>query len=403
MSPADPYLPQSVFAPEAPGGRPVPRAMIAPQRYIQGDGVTDSLGRYLSLVPSRHAGILITAGGQRREGARLLASLRAAGIEPTVATFHGECSLEEIDSAVAALRAASPAVDCVVAVGGGKCVDAGKCVAFRLGVPVVIFPTLASNDAPCSALSVLYSPSGAFAGVEFFPASPALVVVDTRIVAEATVRYLVAGMGDAMATWYEARTAMESPHGRTTLGARPTLAANALGEICATTLYADGEAAAEAVRRSEVTDALERIVEANTLLSGLGFESGGLAVAHAMAQGFTVVPEIHHRHLHGEMVAVGLLTQLVLEKKTADARRVAEFSARVGLPVHLEQISLLPRNAAALDDVIGVALAIPYIGNEPFPVTPENLRAAARDAHALGQDVSRSVGDTAWRALHPED
>jgi len=401
MPSAPPYMPQAVFAPDS-SGTAVPRVMIAPQRYIQGDGVIDGLGRYLSLVPSRRAGILISAGGQRREGARILAGLRAAGIEPTVATFGGECSLEEIEKAVATLRAASPGVDCVVAVGGGKCVDAGKCIAFRLGVPVVVCPTLASNDAPCSALAVLYSPSGTFAGAEFFPMSPALVVVDTRIVAEATVRYLVAGMGDAMATWYEARTAMESPHGRTTLGARPTLAANALGEICATTLYADGEAAAEAVRRSEVTAALERIVEANTLLSGLGFESGGLAAAHAMAQAFTVVPEIHHRHLHGEMVAVGLLTQLVLEKKTAEARRVAEFSARVGLPVHLGQISLLPGNAASLGGVIDAALAIPYIGNEPMPVTHQNLLAAAHEAHALGQEVSRALGDTAWRALHPD-
>jgi len=276
-------------------------------------------------------------------------------------------------------------------------------VAFRLGLPVVICPSLASNDAPCSALSVMYSPSsGAFAGIEFFPASPALVAVDTRVVAEAPARYLVAGMGDAMATWYEARTCLENPHGRSALGARPTLAANALGEICATTLYADGEAAADAVRRSEVTDALERVVEANTLLSGVGFESGGVAVAHAMAQALTVVPEVHRRHLHGEMVAVGLLTQLVLEEKAEDARRVAGFFARVGLPVHLEQISLSPGDTAPLNAVIQAALMLPFIANEPFAVTPKNLLAASLEAHALGQEVSRAAGDGAWRALHAE-
>ena len=200
MSATDPYAPQAVFAPDTDGRGVVPRVFIAPQRYVQGDGVIEHLGRYLSLVPSRRTAVLISAGGMRRDGERILASLRAAGIEPVVATFGGECSLDEVESAVDALRSALRPVDCVVAVGGGKCVDAGKCVAFRLGVPSVICPTLASNDAPCSALSVLYAPSGAFAGFEFFPVSPALVVVDTRIVAEAPIRYLVAGMGDAMAT-----------------------------------------------------------------------------------------------------------------------------------------------------------------------------------------------------------
>ena len=167
-------------------------------------------------------------------------------------------------------------------------------------------------------------------------------------------------------------------------------------------MYAHGEAGADAVRRSEVTDALERVVEANTLLSGLGFESGGLAAAHAMAQALTLVPEVHRRHLHGEMVAVGLLTQLVLEEKGAEARRAAEFFARVGLPVHLEQVSLSPGDAAALDTVVQTALTVPFVANEPCAVTRKNLLAAALGAHALGKEVSRVVGDAAWRALRAE-
>ena len=141
----------------------------------------------------------------------------------------------------------SQKVDCVLAVGGGKCVDAGKAVAFRLDVPVVVVPTLASNDAPCSALSVLYTPAGVSTGVEFYPSSPALVVVDTGIVAAAPERFLVAGMGDAMATWYEASVCMRNPAAVTTVFARPTLAACAIGEACATSLFREGVAAAQAV------------------------------------------------------------------------------------------------------------------------------------------------------------
>ena len=64
--------------------------------------------------------------------------------------------------------------------------DAGKCVSFRLGVPVVICPTIASTDAPCSAVSVMYTREGVGIGPEFFSNSPALVVVDTAKRAEIT-------------------------------------------------------------------------------------------------------------------------------------------------------------------------------------------------------------------------
>ncbi len=400
MSELTPYLPQSLFVHENGEPGSVPHVLIGPARYIQGSGTLDHLGRYLSIVPSRRAAVLLSAGGRRRDGARLAQSLGNAGVDAELVTFEGECSVEEVERVVALLRARTPAVDCVVAVGGGKCVDAGKCIAWRLAVPVVICPSLASNDAPCSAVSVMYTPEGAFTGIEFFPQSPALVVVDTRVVAEAPVRYLVAGMGDAMATWYEARTCLQNPAGRTVLGARPTLAANALGELCATTLFAHGIAAVTAVQRREVTDALERIVEANTLLSGIGFESGGLAGAHAVAQGLTVIPAVARDYLHGEMVAMGLLTQLVFESREEEARRVAEFFAAVGLPIHLGQLALGADDSRTLGTVMEMAFALPFVGNEPLPVTVDALLTASRRADALGRRVAQSTGDAAYRALH---
>jgi glycerol dehydrogenase len=285
-------------------------------------------------------------------------------------------------------------------VGGGKCVDTGKAVAFRLDVPVVVAPTLASNDAPCSALSVLYSPEGVSTGAEFYPCSPALVVVDTGIVAAAPERYLVAGMGDAMATWYEASVCLRNPAAMTTIGGRPTLAAAAIGEACAQALFREGVAAAAAVARQTVDDALEAVVEANTLLSGLGFESGGLAAAHGFAQSFTGVPRVDAEYLHGEMVAMGTLAQLVMEARLDEARRVAEFFATVGLPVHLRQLSLGPDDTAALQTVVEGALAFPFIGNMPVAIDAHSLREGLLGAHALGTAVADQLGDASYRRLH---
>ena len=390
------YFPHAIFTGEE---ELVPRVLVAPQRYIQGDGVLDHIGRYLFLLTAKRAGILISKRGQGADGVRIVDSLKAKNIEPVISIFTGECSLEEIELHVSNLE--DERLDCLIAVGGGKCIDAGKCIAYRLGIPVVVVPTLASNDAPCSALSVLYTPEGVSSGVEFFPENPVLVVVDTGVVANASERYLVAGMGDAMATWYEARVCLKNPNARTTIGARPTLASVAMGEICAQTLFDQGEAAIDSVSKRAADDCLENVVEANTLLSGLGFESGGLAVAHAIAQSYTAVPAAHENYLHGEHVAMGTLTQLMMES-VEEARRVAEFFVRVGLPVHLGQLSLGPDNNAALNTLVEGTMAWPSTHNMQMPVTPELIRSSILDAHELGLSVTDSLGDGAYKKLQSD-
>jgi glycerol dehydrogenase len=356
------------------------------------------MGRYLSLTRSKRVALLMSERGSQNEGLILRDGLREAGIESVISIFNGECSVEEITRLAEALD--KNGIDCVIAAGGGKCIDTGKGVAFRLGTPVVIAPTLASNDAPCSALSVLYSPQGVSVGAEFYPQSPAIVVVDTDIIAAAPARYLVAGMGDAMSTWYEARVCMDNPAGTSTVFARPTIAAAALAEACAQTLFRDGCAAAAAVAASTVDESLEAVVEANTLLSGLGFESGGVAAAHAVAHSYTGIPKVHARYLHGEMVAMGTLTQLMMEARSDEAARVAEFFAAVGLPVHLGQLSVDPADTRALDLVVEGTLAFPFIGNMPQPVTAALVRSAVADAHALGLSVVNRSGDEPYQRLH---
>ncbi|HTO49382.1 MAG TPA: glycerol dehydrogenase [Burkholderiales bacterium] len=371
---------------------------IAPQRYVQGPGVLSGIGRYVSLTNAKRVALLMSARGSRNEGLRLVAGLRAAGIESVVRRFGGECSLEEITAHAKAL--AAERIDCLVAAGGGKCIDAGKAIAFRSGVPVVIVPTLASNDAPCSALSVLYSPEGVSTGVEFYPQSPAFVVVDTDLIAAAPERYLVAGMGDAMATWYEARVCLLNPRAVTAVGARPTLASCAIGEVCAQTLFKEGAAAGAAVAAQTVNASLEAVVEANTLLSGLGFESGGLAGAHGVAQSYTAIPKLNAKYLHGEMVAMGTLAQLMMESRPDEATRVAEFFAAVGLPIHLGQLSLEADDKHALDVVAEGTLAFPFIGNMPQSLTADRVRASVLEAHRLGLAVSAKNGADAYDRLH---
>ena len=366
----------------------------SPSRYTQGPGATESLGTEMDRIGLRGPA-LVLAG--RSAATRLADAWRQAfgdsGIEYAIQPFGGECSHQEIETVKDATKAAKANV--VVGAGGGKVLDTARAVAADLDLPVVNCPTVASSDAPCSALSVLYNDEGVVVDYRVYPRNPDLVLVDTRVIAYAPPRLLVAGMGDALATLFEARTAVEA-HRKNMRGGGSTRSALALAELCYRTLIEDGLDALDAVMHQSVTPALERLVEANTLLSGLGFESSGLAAAHSVHNGLTVAPGTHS-YFHGEKVAFGTLVQLVLEGKPAALiEEVLAFSQGVGLPITLADVGLESCGDEVLAKVARRSVAPgETIHNEPFAVCPEMVRDAIRAADAIGQ---RWKGSPAARA-----
>jgi glycerol dehydrogenase len=217
-----------------------------------------------------------------------------------------------------------------------------------------MIPTIASTDAPTSRVAVLYNDEHAQVRVVRLRANPGLVLVDTAIIAKAPIRFLVAGMGDALATWPEARTCAAGT-GRTPVGGRPSRAALALAELCYRTILAQGRRAQEDVAAKRVTEAVEAVVEANILLSGLGFESGGLAAAHSLYAGLSVLPA-GAAYLHGEKVAFGVIVQAILEAwPVAERKELLDFYHDVGLPSTLIELGLGGASAADLRRVAEVA------------------------------------------------
>ncbi|MEI8080939.1 MAG: glycerol dehydrogenase [Actinomycetes bacterium] len=354
----------------------------SPSRYVQGRDATGALGDQMRKVGlDGPAYILATQRTAGLLGQTWSDSLTSAGIDYLVGDFGGECTEDEISAGTQRARDAKANV--VVGAGGGKALDTARAIAANLEIPVVNCPTLASSDAPCSALSVVYDANGTFAKLLFYPRNPDLVLVDTTLVAQAPRRFLVSGMGDALATWFEARTVIEAckpnqVHGGT------TLTGGALARLCYDTLRADGPAAAAAVDSCAVTPALERVVEANTLLSGLGFESGGLAIAHSVHNGLTTAPATHD-YLHGEKVAFGLLVQLVVEgRPTSEFTDVCRFSLEVGLPTTLTDIGLSADDEPALRVIAERTIAEGETAhNEPFEVTAEAIFDGIRTANCL--------------------
>ena len=389
-----PYLPRQFYVQK---GETSPRIFAAGQRYIQGPRVINHVGHYLSLLDITRAGLMASIRGHKVLGTEIFSSLDNSGITAIPLIFGGECSLSEINSQVDAMLGQD--ISCLIATGGGKLIDAGRAIAFRLNIPAVIIPTIASTDAPCSALSAIYSEKGVLENIEFYPQHPAMVIVDTDVIVDAGERYLVSGMGDAMATWYEARICLTNPKTITASGGRPALASCAISEMCAQTLYKYGETAAIAVRGRRNDEAVEHIIEANTLLSGLGFENSGLALAHAVGNSYPEIQIVHQNFMHGEMVAMGLMAQLCMER-SKDLEKVASFFAQVGLPIHLGQILLSTKEQDILNLLIEATLDKPIAHNMLMPVTHESLRKAILDAHNFGLDICKKKGDKAYRRLH---
>lgn len=353
---------------------------IFPGRYVQGPGCLSSIGKEAHRL-GKHSLVLVSPFVKKNLLQKLQPALEEF-VQVHIVDFRGQCSDEEIDR----IRAqGSGSIDLVIGIGGGKTLDTAKVVAYEKGLPVIIAPTIASTDAPCSALSVIYTPQGQFKRLQLFQKNPDVVLVDTEVIARAPVRFLVAGMGDALATYFEAESCYGA-YRRNMTGNFGSLTAVSLARLCFDTVLAKGWSAKQACEANVSTPALEQIVEANTLLSGLGFESGGLASAHAIHNGFTAL-ESTQMYLHGEKVAMGVLAGLVLANRSQDlVQKVYSFCEEVGLPTTLADIGLVNVSDTDIMTVAKVACAEgETIHNEPFPVTPETVFAALKAADAQGQ------------------
>lgn len=349
------------------------KIFVSPQRYIQGENVLKKGLHYISSLGDKL--LLITDPFVWRiAGEELASDLAHLGIEVTLANFSGESSNAEIRRIAKEAERAEAAA--VVALGGGKVIDIGKAVAHHLKRAVAVVPTVASTDAPTSSISVLYSKEGKFEQYSYYPKNPELVLVDTTLLAKAPAKLLTFGIADGLATYVEARAVAKSG-AQNLVGGRPTLAAMAIAEKCEAVLFADGVAAYKANQQQQVTTAFDQVVEANTLLSGLGFESGGLAAAHAIHNGLTAATGKFHQLSHGEKIAYTTLMQLLLEQDTNELERYIVLYQALGLPTTLAEMQMDSLNDQELL-AIGIQATLPNetIHRMPFKITAEEVANA---------------------------
>ncbi|GAB2450997.1 glycerol dehydrogenase [Conyzicola lurida] len=365
------------------------RTVMSPGRYVQGKGALARLGEFVAQIGT--APLIIAddfVWGIAED--QVSASFTAADLRIERVGFGRFATATAVDALVEKIK--ETGTDVVVAVGGGSAIDAAKSAGHLAGIRWVSVPTVASTDAPTSALAVIYTEEGEFVEYRFFPRNPDLVLIDTQFVANAPVAFLVAGIGDALATWLEARATAAS-NSTTMAGGQPTQTGTALAKLSWEIIHENAFSALDAVRDGVVTPALENLVEANTLLSGLGFESGGLAAAHAIHNGLTAAPQTHGLS-HGQKVNIGSLTQLVLEgAPRAEIEDFIEFTTRVGLPTTLTEIGLTVEDETELRAIAELAtVPTETIHNMPFAVTVDDVVSALKSIERLSRSVRADRG-----------
>lgn len=368
------------------------KAFIAPTKYVQGEDELLNLGYFVKTF-GKKALLIANQEDVNRVREKLEKTAETFGIEFIETNFHGEAS--RVEAKRLQELAKKEQCECVIGLGGGKAIDTSKVVAE--GKNLIIVPTIVATDAPTSHSAVLYTEAGEFDDYAYFMQSPSVVLIDTTIIAQAPTRFLVSGMGDALSTYFEARAttrAYANVNAGLPCGAREgvcppaksTNTALALAKLCYETLLEDGLKAKEASDLNVVTPALENIIEANILLSGLGFESGGLAAVHAIHDGLTVLHEAHGA-THGEKVAFSVICQLVLENApTQELEEVLTFANSIGLPVCLEDLGVKHITDEQLTSVAEKA-CIPEesIHSMPFPIDVASVKSAIMVADAIGR------------------
>ncbi len=346
--------------------------MVAPARVVRGrQALVESIDRigHLGRRP-------LIVGGERSLNLSQLQMLHdRAELAIETVKYTPDCCESSLDRLM--LAVSTHQADVIIGIGGGKCLDTAKLLADRAHLPVVTIPTSGATCAAWTALSNIYSESGAFLHDVSLAECPDLLILDYEIVATAPPRTLVAGIGDAIAKWYEA--SVSSGHSSQTLLIAAVQQARVLRDI----LFQKSAAALANLGGEDWQEVVDATVLLAGVIGGLGGAQCRTVAAHAVHNGLTHLPGSHHA-LHGEKVAYGILVQLRLQEMLQGDRLAAtarqqllDFYTSIGLPKTLADLGLNEISLSQLDRAAVLACQPDSdIHRLPFAVTPAQLVAA---------------------------
>lgn len=348
---------------------------LGPRRYIQREGVLAEAGDYFQPFGRRP---MVLGDDLVLSIVRPILEdrLNGTGFSPAFVRFGDECSLGEVFRLAEIVQQKN--LDFIVGTGGGKSIDTARIVAERLQLPLITVPTSAATCSAASSVSVVYEKGIRQATVNGKCAD--VVLVDTGILCRAPMRLCAAGMGDALAKWYEGKPGYD----RAKENDSATQSAMALSTRVKESVFQLGLKARQDIEATRNSPELERIVENNILLTaiigGLGGSKFRIAVAHALLYGLTVLPQVH-RNLHGEMVSFGVVVQLCLEKNEKELKTILPFFSQLGLPLTLKELGMSNvEDPLFWEGLKRTCAPGSSVHNMPFPVDEKKLYQAMLEA-----------------------
>lgn len=300
-------------------------------------------------------------------------AIEKAGLELTREFVYGHDATYENVEKIISDRAVQEA-DMLLAVGGGKCIDTVKLAADKLGKPVFTVPSIASNCAPITKISIMYHEDGSFKDIPRLTNVPVHCFINPSLVLAAPVRYLWAGIGDAMAKHVESSWSAKAGE-RLDYGSELGIAA---GRMCFYPILQDGAQALRDAAAGKVSEELKNTILNIVISPGIVSVSvhpdynGG--IAHALFYGLTSRKHIEKNHLHGEVVSYGTLVNLMVDEDWEKLSQTYALHREIGLPVCLADLELEKEDL--LEDVLEVTMANQEMLHTPYPVTKDMIYGA---------------------------
>ena len=340
--------------------------------YTIGSSAYDELPRLCAKLGHR---VLLLGGVTALEMASPVLDAVLAGSDLQIAgRLHTpvECSAAGI--AALAGECTPLGAELILGVGGGKALDTAKGVAELLGLPIITLPTIAATCAATTALSVLYHEDGRHDTIRFFESPPIHCLIHTGILSEAPAKYLRGGMGDALGKFFECHFASRGqvlPHA--------SALARQISVQCHDPILLNGAQAMFDCDQKNDTPALREVVLAIIVTTGLVSllveDCYNGAVAHSVCYGLSEIPRVAKNHLHGDLVAYGILVQLVLDGNIEQAMGLCMFLRRIGIPTSLAELDV-ELDSPELTMVLEEAIVSPDMEVIPYLVDVEILRSA---------------------------
>ncbi|MFX3616667.1 MAG: iron-containing alcohol dehydrogenase family protein [Sporolactobacillus sp.] len=349
---------------------------IAPQQYLSEEGAYDFLSKVLQKLFVKKV-IFLHGEKAFHQASPFLPDLSSFGIDVVDLPFHGECSHLEIERVIQTIRLTG--ADSVIGLGGGKVLDTAKAVAYKAGnLPLILMPTLASNCAAWSALSVLYKDNGISLGHQIYPKQANLVLIEPRVIAASPVNYFIAGIADTLAKWYETESLLSNVKHKNLA----IIYASESARLCREIPLKHAEKAIADMRHGIVSDDWRLVMETNIMASGLvgGFadELGRATAAHSIHDALTTFSETKH-FLHGEKVAYGIMVQLALENNWAEIKKLSALYQSLHLPKSLADLNLAGLSEAGISELARQSVTPDKtIHLLPYSITQESVALAIK-------------------------